>query len=135
VTDILIEPQNPLDLRPEGLTDLVDAIREIDPTFEIRFAAHGQRGYGVTFWEVIFIWIGGKVAETTVNRITNAAIDWAKRRFDVPNKRHRPKSITILGPDGRAVRRVKLDAKTREPEEEPPDDEGVPPRTKPPLLE
>jgi hypothetical protein len=135
MTKILIEPQNPLDLRPEALADLVDAVRDIDSAFEIQFAAHEQRGYGVTLWEVLFIWIGGKVAETTIDSITNSAIDWAKRRFNVPNKGHRPKSITILGPDGRAVRRIKLDPKTREPDLDGPDEEDVSPRTKPTLLD
>ena len=47
--DIIIEPANPLDLKPEELAGLAIAIRDLDPSLDVRLGYREQRGYGVTW--------------------------------------------------------------------------------------
>lgn len=57
MADILLEPQNRLDLRPEDLESLAQAIREAEPESQVEIVGKEPKGYGVTWWEVLNIWI------------------------------------------------------------------------------
>jgi hypothetical protein len=134
VSDIIIEPANPLDLRPEDLAGLATALRGIDPPVDVRIGYREQRGYGVTWWEVLFIWVGKEVADNLLKEVTRVGVEWARSRFDFSTKAKRPISITILGPDGKPLKKVKVDPKTREAEDEAPDSSDIP-RVQPPIRE
>lgn len=59
---ILLVPANPLDLRPEELEPLVANLRDGHAS-SVDVGVVPQRGYGVTWWEVLVIYIGMKGAD------------------------------------------------------------------------
>ena len=137
---ILIEPQNPLDLTIVQLEDLAQSIREIDPSYDVRFAYRKQKGYGVTWWEVLYIWlpwigtaVGAIAVEKAVEKIIDLSIDWFRRRFNKEGKWKRPKYVAILGPDGKVLKSVRVNDEAQEPEDLTEEDQQKPPRSLPPI--
>jgi hypothetical protein len=129
MSQILLEPGNPLDLRDEKLAPLITALRDLDSSYEVRLGYNDQRGYGVTWWEVLHIWIpwtaiGGAAAK----KIVELAIDWAHHRMKGDEPNNRPRSVSIYGPDGQILKQVRVDSSGQE---EPSEHR----RTKPPIRE
>lgn len=138
--EILIEPQNPLDLTTEQLEDLAQSLRGIDASYDVRFAYREQKGYGVTWWEVLYIWLpwigvaaGAIAGEKAVEKIVELSIDWARRRFKKEGEQKRPKYVAILGPDGKVLKSVRLNDEAQEPEDLTEEDQQKPPRSLPPI--
>jgi hypothetical protein len=141
---IILEPRNPLDVRPEDLEDLAEAVRNIDPSYEVEILPKEVDGleprFGVTFWEVIQI-ISYTADAAAVAALAKAAVDWARHRFKKQEaeqtrrheerlaeyKRrgpkpkvhitHRPKYVEIYGPDGKVVKAVLIERPESEPED------------------
>ncbi len=144
---IIIEPGNPNDFRNGELEEVAHLIEAIKPG-PIRIAIKEQRGYGVTWWEVIYIWLppalltaGAYVGKKAVDKIVDALADefikWAKRKFNKEGESPRPKYISILGPDGRPLKSI-LVQKSKESSEfiitdKTSEDPDHPPRKLPPL--
>lgn len=117
---ILIEPQNPLDLRPEDLQDLISAIQEIAPSYDVRLAYLDNEAVGVTFHEVLHIWLlSAPFTAPLLTEITKLGTGWLRERFKkYPN---RPKSLVIYGPNNKPLKGVVLKHINEEPE----DDSGL----------
>lgn len=144
---IILEAQNPLDLRPEELEGLAQRIRVLDEEYAVEITPEADvdpRRRAVTFWEVLSInipWIvhGGtrlalkisaKIAEKAVEKVTDktaeavvdgvieTAGDWVRERRAEPDSPQRPLSVTIYGADGRVLTCVKYEGPEYEPEEE-----------------
>jgi hypothetical protein len=54
-TIILVQPDNPLDVKPEALQGLVDGIRKLDEDAKIAYNDSKEGAFGVTWWEVVTI--------------------------------------------------------------------------------
>ena len=54
---IILEPGNPLDLKLEKLISFISELQEQDPEYNIQFVSTELTGYGVTFWEVLNVWL------------------------------------------------------------------------------
>lgn len=87
--EVLLVPANPLDLRPEDLESLAIAIRG-DHALTADVGVVPQRGYGVTWWEVLYIYLGtkgldaltGHAFQLFLDGITEKAKQWYRgRRF------------------------------------------------------
>ena len=111
----LLEPGNPLTQSEEVLKPIIQAVQDIDPTYQVGLAYRDQRGYGVTWWEVLHIWIpwatlGGVAAK----KIVELAIDWAYGRLKRDKPKNRPRSVTIYGPQGQVLKKVEVDQSGQE---------------------
>lgn len=99
----------------EKLDELAKDLRRVDPSLEVEVIPPvEQRGYGVTWWEVIRVTFEVAGGVKLLHEITKASINWAKQTFPPvepepdpkPRKRRkvvhqdRPKSVTIYGPHG-----------------------------------
>ena len=114
---IIIEPKNPLDVKPEDLQGLAEDIRSLYPDYDIKIEeGRGYKGYALTWWECVLIWVAFRASEALIDQIVKLAVDWARERFTKSGKEKRPKSIKIFGPDGYLVITVVLKNATDEPE-------------------
>jgi hypothetical protein len=117
---IQIRPGNPLDLTPEKLDDLVKALEAEFPEVTVSVEITEQRGYGVTWWEVLHVtlpWVEGYAAGKAID----LAVSWASRRWKQEHEtreRPRPISVTIYGPNGEVLKRVKVELPDGEPEDD-----------------
>jgi hypothetical protein len=116
---LIIEAANEIDTPSEDLAVFADALREADETFDVRIVPpHLQRGYGVTGWEVIRVWVESKqaweLAKDVLLLVINAWITkrMAQRIEEAGNKEEtkrwwvRPTNVTIFGPDGEPLSSV-----------------------------
>jgi hypothetical protein len=55
---VIVQAANPLDVRPEELDSLIATLQ--DEGLDVRRAHQEQRGYGVTWWEVLLIWVAAR---------------------------------------------------------------------------
>lgn len=126
---VLLEPGNPYDLTPEELEELREEIIREFPDAEVQVAIRPERGYGVTLHEVLYIWdvttdIVGDI--TTVATPFAAAVAWARRRARKDREQHgsntRPRTVVLLGPDGKTVKQVVIEDADAEPTVETPQD-------------
>jgi hypothetical protein len=133
----------------EDLEDLVQAIRELDPSYEVQLAYYDQIGHRVTFWEVVTVWLPTVSDNAALVLLISQAIAWANRRFkkeeeeqtqdlaededSKPQTKYRPKSITILGPDGNVLKSIVVHAPNEEPEDKTVEEAKKPPRRRPPI--
>jgi hypothetical protein len=115
---IIIRPGNPLALPHDQLHDLAESISQLDANWEVQFDSVEQRGYSVTWWEVLNIVIPwDSIADGVIGAIAALAVDWARRRFRTQEGAERPKYIAIYGPDGRVLKSVALLRPDSEPED------------------
>lgn len=136
MSEILLEPGNPLSLRREKLQHVIDAIESCDPSYHVHLAYNDQRGYGVTWWEVLHVWVPWTTIGTAAaKKLVEILIDWARHKLAGAEENKRPRSVTIYGPDGKILTRIEVDSKSEEKIEAPSADDDSPPRTKPPIRE
>lgn len=132
---VLIQPGNPLALEARDLEDLIGAIADLDSTYEVKVVSRDQVGHQVTLWEVLTIWLPDVLNNPeTYESLMRVAIGWVYQRFEKKQKEqnaqaasdsksesptpYRPKSVTILGPNGEVLKSVVV----RSPHEDPEDD-------------
>jgi hypothetical protein len=131
---IIVEPQNPRSLNLEKLGLLLERFENIDPDVDILVSGEGElKGYGVTWWEVLHIWLpliasGGAVhgaakitAEKVWGKIVDGMIDgvtdWIRERHKDPDNTKRPVSVHIYGPKGEVLKDVEWQGPDFEPVE------------------
>lgn len=118
MTQVFLVPRNPLDLRPEKLEPLIDQIKELENGLTVSIRTVPQRGYGVTWWEVleiVIIYVGAKGLDAAVghpiqlllDKITEKVRDWYQRRR-AEEGNTRPLSLTFRDEEGRALRSVEM---------------------------
>ncbi len=114
---IILRPGNPLDITSDDLEDLAQLLRGLDEGYDVQVTTKEQRGYGVTWWEVILIWFlarGSAVLDAEVEAMMRLAIDWARKRFF--RSPGRPKYIAIYGPDNKVLKSVLVKTESEEVE-------------------
>lgn len=113
---VLLVPANPLDLRPEDLEPLVERIRDGHAS-SADVSMVRQRGYGVTWWEVLVIYISAKGADAVIghayqlllDEITDKVKAWYReRRLEKDNKR--PLLFEIRDEEGHVLRALEQQA-------------------------
>jgi hypothetical protein len=120
VDAIVLRPGNPRDLTPEKLADLVSDLEAELEEVEVSIEIQEQRGYGVTWWEVLHVtlpWLEGYAAGKAID----VAISWARGRWMQQHEqrdRPRPIGVNIYGPNGEVPRRVKVDLPDGEAEDQ-----------------
>ena len=113
----VVVPGNPYDTTVDDLSPLLDELNA-EGRAEVRIRP--ERGYGVTFIEVVIIYIAMKVLDATVDRIIERTLDkaeaagtqwWKRRRLE---KARRPATVLICDEDGNVLRSIEY-----RPEDEP----------------
>jgi len=133
---IILEPHNPLDLKPEELKDLAQEIAKLDTGFDVRIAGEGYAAPAVTLAEVISIWLPEAAKQLwpiLIPKICDLFFVWAKDRFKKdPTKRK--KYANLVGPDGKVIKSILVKDSSQEPEDvTTQDDYKDLPRKRPPL--
>jgi hypothetical protein len=132
---IILEPGNPLDLRPEELEPLISAIRDLDSSYDVKIAYDEPRGYAVTWWEVLHVWlpwVGAAAGGAAITKIVELLIEWSYNRFKQEPERKRPKHIPIYGYNGKVVKSITIMSDDQEPEDSTPNGPQIP-RKLPPI--
>lgn len=99
---ISIEPANPLDVKPEELTSFVEELQAALPDYRVEGLAGEampRERRGVTWWEVVNVWLPDAGSGYVLGKVLDAALGWAKARFR-EKKGRRPKCVVVRGPDG-----------------------------------
>jgi hypothetical protein len=138
MVSVILDPGNPLDFSESDLNELAGRLKAQHEA-EVEIVPRPERGYGVTFHEVMNIWVnvtgiaGGTATGVAILRSVAkwARERWHKDRDEHPGSRPRPRSVTLYGPDGRAIKTIEIDEPSGEPIEREPND--LPPRTPPKL--
>ena len=115
--EIRIVPGNPADFSPGDLEDLATALRGEFPDSSVVIVAQPMTGYGVTFWEVLNIFVSWPsvphdVLVAGVSVVAARALGMARRRLK--KSPLRPKYVGIYGPDGGILKAVRVEASGEE---------------------
>lgn len=111
---VLIVPANPLDVRPEELESLVEDIQR-GTASSVDVGVMPQRGYGVTWWEVVVIYVAMKGADAVVghayqlllDEITEKVKGWYReRRLAKDDKR--PLYLDVRDDEGHVLRALEV---------------------------
>lgn len=134
---ILLEPQNPLDITSDELEQLATIIRAIDPVTNVTVVNKEAKGYGVTWWEVVYVWIqtdpiGSGIAGYMIGKVFDGVIAWARERFKKKDT-GRPFYISILDSEGKVMQSILLHNADQEPEDRTEQDREQEPRKLPPM--
>jgi hypothetical protein len=120
LAQILLEPKHPLYLRKGKLVPLIEAARSSSIEAQLLYGDKDiteieqrqkdprYRHYGVTLWEVLFVWLLVKVSDTAVKKITELLIEWANHRLK-GDKGKQSRSVTLYDPDGKPLKTIKVD--------------------------
>ncbi len=130
---VIVQTANPHDVKPEDLDGLIGALK--DAGLDARRGYLEQKGYGVTWWEVVLIWVAARSAETVIDRVVGDVVEWMKARFRQDPESQRPKVALIVyyeGDEGHVAERVELKSADDEPVRIPAEEFERYTRTKPP---
>jgi hypothetical protein len=86
-------------LPAEVVSKLVAELEARVTNAEIKVVDAERRGYAVTWSEVVLIFIISEVSKKVIGEVTEAGIEWAKKRFSEEDNT-RPKFISLFGPEG-----------------------------------
>jgi hypothetical protein len=117
---IILEPKNPGDINPEELEDLAKAIRSLNPNHDVQVRnGEGYTGYGITWYEILTIWLFLKIDEQLIEQVIKLSIEWARQRFNKKGNviRPRPTYIKLYGPNGKFLKSIVMNNATDEPED------------------
>ena len=130
---MIVQTANPLIVKPEELDGLIDALK--DKGLDARRSSVEQRGYGVTWWEVVLIWVAARSAETVIDQVVGDIVEWMKDRFRQDPENTRPKVAMIIlykGEEGHATEKIELRSGDGEPVRSPMEEFERYTRKKPP---
>lgn len=110
---IILESKNPGDIKPEEVQELAELIHTLNLGYKVELATSEQRGYGVTWYEVLYIWLpgaliaGGAIAlKQIIQEVAKIAVQWARERLKKKATSKRPTYIAIYGPDGKVLKSI-----------------------------
>jgi hypothetical protein len=132
---VIVQTANPLVVKLEDLDGLISAFE--DEGLDARRAYVEQRGYGVTWWEVLLIWVSARSAEAVIDRVVGGAVEWMRDRFrrQPGGRQPRPKVALIVyyeGEEGYAAEKVEMRTADDEPIRKPTEEFERYTRKKPP---
>lgn len=101
--EILLETINPSDLTPEDLWELADSLSSAVPEFDFIPAYEDQQGAGVSWHEVLRIWVENEdvIKSGIFAVVLQNVYDAMRERFKKPAGKHRPKSIIVSDKEDR----------------------------------
>lgn len=131
---VIMHTANPRIVKPEDLGGLVSTLE--DRGLDVRLGYSEQRGYGVTWWEVLLIWMAARTGEAVIDQVVGDVVGWMRDRFrQEPENSPRPKVALLVfyeGDEGEATEAVELRSADDEPVRRPTEEFERYTRTKPP---
>jgi len=118
--EILLETINPSDLTPDDLWDLAESLASKVPDFQFVPAYEDQHGAGVSWHEVLRIWVENEdvIKGGIFGVILEHVYDAMRDRFKRPDGKKRPKSIIVSSKESRQeILNVTIDAPDSQPVE------------------
>jgi len=127
-----INTPNPHDITPAEAEEIANAIRGLDPTWEVKVAVTERTSYGITWFEILRIGLAGaafaekEALKEAAKKIADIVVAWARERFrrKKPAVNPRPTYVQIYGPHGTVVSQVIRNA-TDEPEDRTEQDQKI----------
>jgi hypothetical protein len=121
----------------EELRDLLEDARGITRGAFIAYRDRRPGEFGVTWWEVVTIWVGLEVSKAVIDRLVGFAISWMQERFrNNPGRSDRPKAVRFVryeGETGIAFEYVEIEYPDAKPVRRSPDPSELYTRKKPPI--
>jgi hypothetical protein len=111
--EILLETINPSDFTPDELWELADSLSVVMPNFKFIPAYEDQHGAGVSWHEVIRLWVDNEdmVKDGTFAVILEHIYQAMRERFKKPAGKHRPKSVIVNDKrDGREILNTEMES-------------------------
>ena len=121
---ILLETINPRDLTPDDLDELASDLQDLAAEYEYEVAYEDQHGSGVTWHEVLRIWVPEAAAlrDGLYVVIIGACTKFMRDRFKKKWGKKRPKSIIVHdGKTGEEIASWVIKDELSEPEEKTPE--------------
>jgi hypothetical protein len=87
--NIGINTPNPHDVTPAEAEEIANAIRGLNPAWNVTVTVTERTGYGVTWFEVLRIaltggaFVGKEVLKEAAKKIADIAVEWARERVAV----------------------------------------------------
>ena len=119
---ILLETINSDDLTPEELEELADILSEQLPGFEIEIGFDEQYGAGVTWHEVLRVWLPDPTSlkDDVYAVLLGACFEYMRSRFSRKHGGRRPKTIVIHDRSGREIDSFTITESEGDPKKQPP---------------
>ena len=120
---ILLETINPADLTPDDLEELASVLTEQLPGFDYEIASEEQHGAGVTWHEVLRVWLPDvtSLKDDAYGALLGTCFAYMRSRFARKHGSRRPKSIILHDESGREIASYTITKSTGEPQEKEPD--------------
>lgn len=118
--EILLETINPADLTPDDLKELADQLSAAIPEFDFIPAYEYQHGAGVSWHEVLRLWVENEemLRDVSFGFVLERVYENMRERFKKPAGKHRPKSIKVNDrSSGKEVKSVVLESADSAPVE------------------
>src|SRR5438477_9486255 len=91
---ILLEPGNPLSLRKQKLEPLIQQMLIAEPSYDISIGFNDKRGYVVTWWQSLYVWVPWTVITTAAaKKLTEILIHWARHRLKGEAESRHPRLV------------------------------------------
>lgn len=114
---ILLEPGNPSDFDDKELQVLVDQLQTPAGTVTVRIHRRPERGYGVSLFEVLHVylevagaagtvWSSGEIVHKVISFMKSR---WQKEKARNPRELTRPRSVNFYDEFGRLLARYNID--------------------------
>ena len=104
----------PTDFASVDLQELADRLSDVAPNLDVGLVEPQRVGRGVTWWEVLRVWLADPAATEARDATIKAIVAWLRKRFD--KRATRPKWVILYGPDGAPLKHVKLPKGVSEPQ-------------------
>lgn len=114
---VYLFPKDGRGMPEEELAPLVNELRQIHRDLTSEYVWYETRGYGVTLWESLTIYIALKAADaaldatlgTLVRDIIDKGKEWVQHRRDEKNSHHRPFALTVRDAEGNLLAAIDID--------------------------
>lgn len=138
---IILQPRDAR-IDSQETQELAELIRTLNSEYKVDVSASPEQiGKGITFYEIVYIWIIAgstifveKFVEKFAEKLAEISIKWARDRLKKKGKGF-PTCINIYGPNGKILKSVVVKDATQEVEDQTKADAKRKIRNKPPLLE
>jgi hypothetical protein len=102
LSELLLETANPNDLTPTELHELGGLLQPQVPQVKVLVAYEDQRGAGVTFHDVLHLWLPDPefFRDAVYSYLIAQCMQFMKRRRSRKHAEGRPISIVVHAPDG-----------------------------------
>ena len=127
---LIVQPRYPNDPLPEVVDDFVAEIAAGFPEHSIEVTREEPWAHQVSAWEILTVWLPAGLGVVDAGKYILKFGEWLKKRKAQTGGKRVP-SISIYGPDGRAIKSISVNRDSNEilvEEADPRDPLRIPPK-------